>query len=336
MALEDPASTAAPHDCPATEPAEPSRASPRLVILILISVLAVLPVNMILPSLPGIAASFHVDPATVNLAVAAYAIATAVVEIVCGAMSDRFGRRPVATVSVAVFIGASIGCALAPGIALFLFFRIAQASIDACFSLVLVTIRERSTDRAAASRFGYLGMGWAVAPVLGPIIGGAVDAAFGWRAVFALLAALGAVALGLCRLELERGTPVRSRVDRSYPTAWRSLLCSIRFWSLTLCMMFSMATFYLFLGEAPLILSWAFDAAAPQLGFFMAATPAGFVIGSYLAGRHASRMPLGTTLILARLTTCAGLCAALALSITGAGGMPGFLSPACSSVSATA
>ena len=168
---------------------------PQLTPLILLTALAVLPVNMILPSLPHIATTFRVDFALVNLAVAGYAIVTALTEIVAGMLSDRYGRRPVALTAICIFIVASAGCALATDIAIFLLFRGLQASIAACFSVALVMIKETSSEGKAASRFGYLAMGWALAPMIGPLLGGSLDALFGWRAIFFVLTMLGAAVL---------------------------------------------------------------------------------------------------------------------------------------------
>jgi len=70
--------------------------SPRLFILIALSALAVLPINMFVPSLPSIARQFDADFALVNVAVAGYAVATAVAHLIAGTLSDRFGRRPIA------------------------------------------------------------------------------------------------------------------------------------------------------------------------------------------------------------------------------------------------
>lgn len=143
---------------------EATATPPRLITLILLSALAVLPVNMILPSLPNIATTFQADFALVNLSVAGFAIITAVIEAIGGAISDRFGRRPVVLISLSIFIAASIGCTLAPDIGTFLFFRAMQACIAPCYSVALVVIKESSDEGQAASKFGYLAMGWALAP----------------------------------------------------------------------------------------------------------------------------------------------------------------------------
>jgi DHA1 family bicyclomycin/chloramphenicol resistance-like MFS transporter len=151
---------------------EKAAATPRLTTLILLSALAVLPVNIILPSLPKISAAFHADFALVNLSVAGFSFVTAFLEAIGGALSDRFGRRPVVLTALSIFIIASIGCALAPNIGIFLLFRMMQACIGPCYSVALVVIKETSDEREAASKFGYLAMGWALAPMVGPLFGG--------------------------------------------------------------------------------------------------------------------------------------------------------------------
>ncbi len=94
----------------------PAAKSPpsRFAILVALSALSVLPVNIIAPSLPKIAGEFNAGSALINLAVAGYAVGTALVQLISGAISDRFGRKPVALISIVLFIFASIGCAFAP------------------------------------------------------------------------------------------------------------------------------------------------------------------------------------------------------------------------------
>ncbi|ENN84194.1 putative multidrug resistance transporter protein [Rhizobium freirei PRF 81] len=297
---------------------ERAAARPRLTTLILLSALAVLPVNMILPSLPKIAAAFHADFALVNLSVAGFSIVTAALEAIGGAISDRFGRRPVVLTALSIFIVASIGCALAPNIGIFLLCRMMQACIGPCYSVALVIIKETSNDREAASKFGYLAMGWALAPMVGPLFGGSLDELFGWQASFVVLAILGIAAFLLSLHELKGSRPPSSGMGRNYLTSYELLLRSQRFWAYTLCMACSMGVLYIFLGGAPLTIGDTLGGSSALLGFYMGLVPAGFIFGSYLAGRYAARIRLGTILVMARLLTCIGLATGLALSLSGA------------------
>jgi len=287
-------------------------APPRLITLILLSALAVLPVNMILPSLPNIAATFQADFALVNLSVAGFAIITAVIEAIGGALSDRFGRRLVVLISLSIFVAASIGCALAPNIGTFLLFRAMQACIGPCYSVALVIIKETSDEREAASKFGYLAMGWALAPMVGPLFGGSLDELLGWQSSFVVFAILGAAAFALSMREIRRIPLPRS--NRNYLASYGLLLGSARFWAYTLCMAASMGVLYVFLGGAPLVVGDALGGSSAKLGLYMGLVPTGFILGSYLAGRYAAKTSLGATLVFARLLTCAGLLAGLVLS----------------------
>jgi MFS family permease len=290
---------------------------PRLATLILLSALAVLPVNMILPSLPKISAAFHANFALVNLSVAGFSIVTAALEAIGGAISDRFGRRPVVLTALAIFIVASIGCVLAPNIGTFLLCRMMQACIGPCYSVALVIIKETSDDREAASKFGYLAMGWALAPMVGPLFGGSLDEFFGWRASFIVLAILGIAAFLLSMRELRGSRAPTSAASKNYLATYALLLLSARFWAYTLCMACSMGVLYIFLGGAPLTIGDALGGSSARLGFYMGLVPAGFILGSYLAGRYGARIPLGTILVIARLLTCIGLSVGLALSLSG-------------------
>ncbi len=284
--------------------------STRFAILVLLSALSVLPVTVIAPSLPNIAAEFQADPALVSLAVAGYAIVTALVELISGAVSDRYGRRPVALVSIFLFVAASIGCVLAPNMTAFLIFRAMQASIAACFSVALVAIKETSGERDGASRMGYAAIAWAMAPMLAPTLGGTLDELFGWRAIFCVLAICGAVILFLAVRELKETAPSSALPKGRYLASYAQLLRSARFLAYALCMAFSMGTLYIFLAGSPL----AVGESGALLGLYMGLVPIGFVCASFLTGRYASRLPRGTVLVLARILTCFGLLAGLLLS----------------------
>src|SRR4029453_17678662 len=75
--------------------------------------------------------------------------------------------------------------------------RTFQAAIAACFSVAMVVMAETSSGREAVRKIGFAGMGWALAPMFGPTLGGIVDELFGWRTIFVVLAILGGAVLGL-------------------------------------------------------------------------------------------------------------------------------------------
>ena len=104
---------------PATE-----RTPPTIFTLICLTGVSTVSLNMFLPSLVNIAAEFEAGYALVSLSIAGYLAVTAVLQIVLGPMSDRYGRRPVLLACIALFCAASLGCLLAQDIWTFLLFRL--------------------------------------------------------------------------------------------------------------------------------------------------------------------------------------------------------------------
>ena len=286
---------------------------PRLSTLVLLSALSVVSLNMFLPSLSNIAEEFQADYALVNLSIAGYAGMTAVLQLVMGPLSDRFGRRPVILAALVIFVLASLGCLLATEIWIFLLFRMMQGAIISGYAVSLAIIRDSAPAQKAASLMGYVAMAWAVAPMLGPMFGGALDELFGWRASFWAFFGFGGAVLGLCWVDLgeTNKSPSETFVKqfRSYP----ELLRSRPFWGYALCMAFSTGAFYIFLGGAPLVAATVLEMSPATLGFYMGTITAGFVLGSFLSGRFAARHALATMMIAGRIVACAGLILGLVL-----------------------
>ncbi|MEJ8574030.1 multidrug effflux MFS transporter [Microbaculum marinum] len=290
---------------------------PKLSTLILLSGLSVLSLNMFLPSLSNIAAAFETDYGLVTLSVAGYAAATAVLQVVMGPLSDRFGRRPVLLAAVAIFLVASLGCALSTSIWWFLGFRLLQAVIISGYAVSMAVVRDVAPAQKAASLMGYLAMAWAVAPLIGPSLGGALDGLFGWRASFWTFFGLGVAVLALCWFDLgeTNATPSDSIVGqfRSYP----DLVRSPAFWGYSVCMAFSIGALYAFLAGIPMVADTVFGLPPAAIGLVMATTTSGFILGSFLCGRLAARAPLATMILAGRLIATAGLAGGLALVLAG-------------------
>ncbi len=262
---------------------------PRLFTLVLLSALSVLSLNMFLPSLSNIAEAFQADYALVNLSVAGYAGMTAVLQLIMGPLSDRFGRRPVLLVGLAIFILASLGCLLATNIWVFLLFRMLQGAIICGWVLSNAVIRDLVPAQEAASLMGYLAMAWAVAPMLGPMFGGALDELFGWRASFLAFVGFGVAILGLCWVDLGETNKAPSDTFMKQFQTYPELFRSRRFWGYSLCMAFSTGAFYAFLSGIPLVAQTVFELPPARLGVYMGTITAGFFLGSFLSGRYAKQ-----------------------------------------------
>ncbi|MEM7615814.1 MAG: MFS transporter, partial [Pseudomonadota bacterium] len=140
-----------------------SRTPPTTFTLICLTGIATLTFNMFLPSLVNIAETFGVSYAVVSISMAGYLAVTAVLQIVIGPLSDRYGRRPVILVAVAIFVAASVGCLLAQDIWVFLICRMVQGTIIASSAVARVIVRDMHPAGAAVRKLGTIAMAMAVA-----------------------------------------------------------------------------------------------------------------------------------------------------------------------------
>ena len=286
---------------------------PHIVTLILLAGLSALTMNIFLPSLPGMAAWFGVPYATMQLSVALYLLLSALLQVVIGPISDRYGRRAVLLVSLVLFLIATVGTLIAPTAEVFLICRMGQAVIAAGMALSRAVVRDMVPDAQAASMIGYVTMGMSIVPV----IGGVLDEAFGWQANFGLLAVLGIVVLGLVWADLGETATLRrvSLADqmRSYPL----LLKSQRFWGYVGCASFSSGAFFAYLGGAPYVGNTVFGLSSTQVGILFAITAVGYAAGNFIAGRYSVRLGMNRMVLMGSLVTVAGLGLLLLLTLAG-------------------
>lgn len=293
------------------------RTPPHIATLILMAGLSALTMNIFLPSLPGMAAWFDAPYALMQLSVALYLALSAVLQVVIGPVSDRFGRRKVLLVSLVLFLIATVGTLFAPDATSFLVFRMAQAVIAAGMVLSRAVVRDMVPDAQAASMIGYVTMGMSIVPMIGPVIGGVLDETFGWQANFALLLALGLATFALIWADLGETATIRriSFMDqvRTYP----ALLKSRRFWGYVGCASFASGSFFAYLGGAPYVGNVVFGLSSSEIGVLFAITAVGYAAGNFIAGRFSVRVGMNRMVLMGSLVTASGLGFLLLLTLAG-------------------
>ncbi|MDR5652249.1 multidrug effflux MFS transporter [Ruixingdingia sedimenti] len=290
---------------------------PHIATLILLTGLSSMSLNVFLPSLPAMAEWFAVPYGTMQLSVTLYLALSAVLQLVVGPLSDRFGRRPVILGTGVVFLLASVGTILAPTIELFLVFRMLQAVIVTGMVLSRAVVRDMVPGPQAASMIGYVTMGMALVPMASPMIGGFLDEILGWQASFGLLAVLGAVVLVLVWADLgetKRPAPGGFGAQlRQYP----ALFGSMRFWGYTLSGAAGAGVFYTFLGGAPFVGAQVFGLSPAVLGLHFAAPSLGYAVGNFLSGRFAVRFGIDGMVLRGCVVLAVGMGVLAVLTLAG-------------------
>jgi DHA1 family bicyclomycin/chloramphenicol resistance-like MFS transporter len=292
---------------------------PHIATLILMAGLSALAMNIFLPSLPGMVAHFDTEYRLIQLSVALYLAVNAGLQLLMGPISDRWGRRPVVLWGVGLFLLATLGCIFAPTVTIFLTFRMIQASIVVAMVLSRAIVRDMVPQDRAASMIGYVTMGMAVVPMVGPAFGGLLDEAFGWQANFWALFVLGVALFWLCWRDLGETAPLsgRSLVQqfREYP----ALLTSWRFWGYALAAGLSSGSFFAYLGGAPFVGDQVFGMPPALLGLFFGAPAIGYFLGNFASGRFSTRIGVNRMVLWGSMFNAGGIGLNLTLFYLGYG-----------------
>lgn len=290
---------------------------PHIVTLILIAGISALNMSIFLPSLMAMTDYFQTDYATMQFSLSGYLAMTAVLQIFIGPVSDKIGRRPVVIGSMMIFVLASIGTYFATSITVFLVFRMLQAAVATGLVLSRAVVRDMVPQNQAASMIGYVTMGMALVPMLGPMIGGALDELFGWHATFLFLTICGVGVLAISYFDqgetlTDGGMSFHDQL-RSYP----ELFASPRFWGYALCAAFASGAFFALLGGASFIAGTVFGLSPLWSGIALGAPAIGYAMGNFLSGRYSVRFGINRMAIVGTAIIIAGLGTSLALGLVG-------------------
>jgi DHA1 family bicyclomycin/chloramphenicol resistance-like MFS transporter len=179
-----------------------------LVFLAALVSLGPLSVDMYLPAMPAMQRSFGTDIVQMHLTLSAYLWGFALFHLACGPLADRYGRRPLLIGGTAVFILASVGCALSQTVEQLTLYRFVQG-LGACVgpTLARTITRDLFGPKGAARALSLIAMIMALAPAIAPGLGGIMLRYVAWPSVFIFLAVYGAVVLWLIVSKLPETLP---------------------------------------------------------------------------------------------------------------------------------
>ena len=181
----------------------------------LLSVLGPISIDLYLPAFPTIAQELAASPSDVQRTLSVFFLALALAQIPIGAFGDRYGRKPTLLIGLALFVGASIACALAADIGSLLALRFVQGlGVCAGTAVSRAIIRDLRTGHEAARLMAVSFLIIGLSPIVAPLFGSLLLTLLPWRGLFLLLAALGVAALALVHFGLPESLPRERRVRK--------------------------------------------------------------------------------------------------------------------------
>lgn len=258
---------------------------PHIITIVLFTSVGALNMNIIPPSLPALQQFFNTEYALVQLALSAYLAMTALLQLVVGPLSDRYGRRPVIIYSFIILIIASFVTTYATTFEMYMAGRLTQAVIVTGFVLSRAVVRDMVPIEKAASMIGYVTMGMALVPMVGPAIGGLLQEAFGWQSINYFVSGLGLAVLILVYFDLGETNQHLSSSFGAQFKEYPELLTSRRFWGYTLTSMFAAGSYFAYLGGAPYSAEHHFGLPPSVIGLYFGIIAIGYIGGNFLSGR---------------------------------------------------
>lgn len=162
-----------------------------ILILGALSTISPFSIDMYLPGFPAIAEDLDTTIAVVQLSLTSYFIGIAAGQLLYGPLLDRFGRKKPLYAGLTIYIIASLGCALTDSADALILVRFLQA-VGGCAGMVAAQalVRDLFPLDKTAQAFSWITLVIAISPMIAPAVGSYVAVAFGWQAIFIILAGL--------------------------------------------------------------------------------------------------------------------------------------------------
>jgi DHA1 family bicyclomycin/chloramphenicol resistance-like MFS transporter len=251
-------------------------------------------IDTMFPAFPAIERDFAVSALAMQQTISAYLVAYALMSIFHGPVSDARGRKPVILVGVAVFLLASIGCALAQDLPQLLVFRALQGmSAGAGLIVGRAIIRDLLDGDEAQRLMSHITMIFSIAPAVAPIVGGWILGWSEWRSIFWFLAAFSIVLFAITAASLPETHPASARTQLRLGTLWhgnRAILGNRQFLLLALAGGFNFGALFLYIASAPVLVLDRLGLNEQQFGWFFVPMISGMMLGAFLSGRLAGRL----------------------------------------------
>jgi DHA1 family bicyclomycin/chloramphenicol resistance-like MFS transporter len=272
--------------------ASEARASPRRVLVVLVAMTAIGPMalNILTPAVPGLVMTFGTDAAAVQLTLSLYLFGLAASQLVMGPLSDRLGRRPVVLAGLTVAAVSSVAALAATSIEALIVARIIQA-IGASTGVVVgrAIIRDLYDRDRAAAMIGWVTTATVVAPMVAPMVGGFLDTALGWQAIFAFVGLVSAATLigAVLALPETQAATMSGGLVRFLSEA-RLLVATRQFCGYALCVAANSAMFFVYIGGAPYVVVTIMGRSSAVYGVWFAVASFGYMTGNFIAARRSA------------------------------------------------
>src|SRR6201996_1336048 len=301
---------------------ELARSKLMLMLLVVMTGIAPISLYMLVPTLPVLAKTFDSPISLAQMTVSMYMVGIACSQIVMGALSDRFGRRPVLLGGMTLMVVASAACVFAESLPQLIAARFFQALGGASGMVISrAIVRDLYARDQISARLSLVIAVMMVAQMLSPLTGGLLDLAFGWRAIFCLIAAASLATVIAIAFWLPETRRVRA-AGNGFRGDVRTLFTDRAFVGYLLCQVLASQIIFAFAAGGPYIVVTQMGRNSAEYGAWFATTGFAFLIGNVFCVRFAPRHSLEKLIWFGLVLQLFGSLLNLVWSVTGLNQMP--------------
>ncbi len=285
-----------------------------------------LAMTLCIPSMQEWGADFGASQASVQLTFSGYVVAYGALQLIYGPLSDRVGRKKVLLFGLALAFVGSVAAAWAGDLLTLTLARVVQGAGSAAGMVVGRAMVQDLFEGPQRTRvMAFVGMTMGLCPPLATIVGGQIHVRWGWQVNFALTAVMAAgVFIAAWRGLPDPARPAAAAPSASAPPHWfGAMLASYArlarepaFLLYVVILSMTTATFYTFLGGAPIVLK-SYGVGPEGVGYHIMCIPIAYILGNYLTSHLVQRAGEARMMVLGQACTLGGLVIVLALALAG-------------------
>ncbi|WP_353115420.1 multidrug effflux MFS transporter [Nitratidesulfovibrio sp.] len=268
--------------------------------------------DIYLPAMPTMAKELHGDT---EFTITGFLVGFTFAQLLWGPISDSKGRKAPLFIGMLIFAIGSAGCAMSQTITQIVFWRIVQA-FGACTGPMLARamIRDLYSRTQAAQMLSTLMIIMAIAPIIGPLMGGQIIRVSSWHSIFWLLTVIGLL-MFVSLFWLPETLPAEKRTPASIGSAFTNYYFLLRhkvFMRFTLCVTFYYVAAYAFIAGSPRVYITHFGVDPQHYGWLFAVNIIGVMIISFFNRHLVYRFSLR---MLLQIATTVSLLAMIAMAV---------------------
>lgn len=301
----------------AAPPVPPGRASALIAVLGALTAVAPLATDMYVPGFPSMGAALHASGSAVQLTLTAFLVGMVVGQLLIGPVSDGWGRRRLLIAGAGGFVAFSLLCAVAPNVELLTAARFLQGFAGAAGMVLARAVITDCFHGADVPRyFALLSQILGIAPIVAPVVGGAVLSVSTWRAIFVVLAVIGVLLFAAVVRYVPETLPPERRHAGGLTGTFRTmgtLLTRRAFMGYVLVLGFTSAALFAYISGSSFVFQNVHGVSPTVYSLIFASNAVGMLIGGVTFARFAGRAGLNRLLIIGLAVSGAGALALLVI-----------------------